>query len=138
MATHAFAGKQRGSVYEAMARGIDDAAAVVVCVTETYEERDNCMLELKYAKRNSKPLFFLNSREAGEPPTRGAVSFVMGDALYFQNRSEDEFMGQFPNLLKAVMAACPNLNKPAASRLRGASCDGGSAGAGGGAGRGSG
>ena len=136
MATHAFACKQRGSVYEAMARGIEGAAAVVVCVTETYEGRDNCMMELNHAKKNGKPLFFLNCREVGEPPKKGAVAFVMGPALYFQNRSEDEFKGQLPSLFKAIMAACPSLDKPVASRTRGASSGGGSGGAGAGAGAG--
>ena len=44
--------------HASMASCIEVAAAVVVCVTETYESSNNCIMELNHAKKSGKPLFF--------------------------------------------------------------------------------
>ena len=43
-------------LYESMAEGVGNSAAVVSFLTPEYEESENCKLELKYAKQLVKPI----------------------------------------------------------------------------------
>ena len=92
-----------GNIDAAMAEGIDDADAILVCLTETYckkvndtaknpRNRDNCLKEWTYANARNKLLIpvimepcLLNPSEW--PP--GIVSLYLGSTLYIDATKDD-------------------------------------------------
>jgi len=92
-----------GNIDAAMAEGIDDADAILVCLTETYckkvndtaknpRNRDNCLKEWTYANMRNKLLIpvimepcLLNPSEW--PP--GIVSLYLGSTLYIDATNDD-------------------------------------------------
>ena len=99
-----------------MAREIKNAAAVIICCSETYTDRPNCVRELEYAMSYAEPgrgrpeppynklVLFVNCGEEGFDPKSASDFFRMyiGSQLYFDNQSPEAFKQSFPLLLAAL------------------------------------
>ncbi|KAK7462001.1 hypothetical protein BaRGS_00038583, partial [Batillaria attramentaria] len=72
-----------------MAEGVENAFAVIICVTERYKNSKNCRLEAEYAHENGKPIIPV-MMQAGYKPD-GWLGLVMGSKFYYDFSSDDEF-----------------------------------------------
>lgn len=98
MVEHGAPGKQ--GTFITMARNIKFAVAVVVCCTEEYDKRPNCVRELEYAMSFAgeggpvppfkKEVFFVNCGEPGFDPVVSSdlLGFCMGTKLWSHNQTE--------------------------------------------------
>nr|KAG5709942.1 hypothetical protein BaRGS_029984 [Batillaria attramentaria] len=77
-----------GNIMDAMAEAIEDAEAVLMCVSPGFKDSTNCRTEVEYAHELQKPLIPL-LMEPGYR-ARGWLGMMMGKKLYF------DFSGKFP------------------------------------------
>ena len=68
MLVHA-CGDSRAGLNSAMARNIEDASAVVVCFSETYDKSKSCMRELVHADKQNKHMYCEYSTGLNKRPT---------------------------------------------------------------------
>ncbi|EFJ50517.1 hypothetical protein VOLCADRAFT_103968 [Volvox carteri f. nagariensis] len=73
--------KMSGSTLEAMAKAVEDSAAVLVCVSKRYKESQACRTEAEYAFQQRKKIVPV-LMEADYKPT-GWLGALMGTRLYF-------------------------------------------------------
>ena len=56
-----------GSSLESMAKAVEDAAAVLMCMTENYKQSSNCRAEAEYAFQLEKPIVPLIMQKGYKP-----------------------------------------------------------------------
>ena len=125
-----------GNIDAAMARGIDEADAVVVCLTRKYCEkvaaaasdprrRDNCLSEWTYANNRKKVLLPVVMepcmRDPGAWPG-GSVAMHFGGSLYADAASDefDQVAERVDTLLRRLGVPAPEGPKPASEDAKGA------------------
>lgn len=113
-----------GNIDAAMAQGIDNADAIIICLTEEYcnkvnetakdpRKRDNCLKEWTYANIRNKLMIpvvmepcLLNTSEW--PP--GVVSLYLGSTLYI-DASKDELSDAVKSIIKYLFQVGLSPNK---------------------------
>ena len=76
-----------GSTLEAMARAVENACAVLVCVSHKYKESPNCRSEAEYAYQQRKTVIPLMMEENFKPD--GWLGIIVGTKLWFDFRGHE-------------------------------------------------
>jgi transcriptional regulator NrdR family protein len=69
-----------GSSIDAMAKGIETASCVLICMTEKYKESNNCRMEAEYTLQKQKPFVPLILQKSFHPD--GWLGFMLGSKIY--------------------------------------------------------
>jgi hypothetical protein len=110
-----------GSSLDAMAKAVEDASAVLMCVTEKYRESINCQSEAQYAFRRGRPIIPCIMQTGYENVT-GWLGIIMGDKIFI-NFMKYEFgecmrrlkgeLDQFHNTeLKPIVSITNSVSSP--------------------------
>lgn len=89
-----------GSSLDSMARAVEDAAVVLVCVTEKYRQSLNCQAEAQYAFKMSKPIVPL-IMEKGYENVKGWLGIIISDKIFI-NFTKYEFDECLRRLLSEI------------------------------------
>ncbi|PNH02769.1 hypothetical protein TSOC_011218, partial [Tetrabaena socialis] len=92
--------KMSGSTLEAMAKAVEDSAAVLVCVSKRYKESQACRTEAEYAFQQRKKIVPV-LMEADYKPT-GWLGALMGTRLYFNMADPRQISGKMGSLMKEL------------------------------------
>lgn len=86
-----------GSVLDAMARAVERAAVVLVCVSRDYPQSQACRTEAEYAYRLAKDIVPLMFEEAWLPD--GWLGAMLGTKLWFNFASREREAGELVRLV---------------------------------------
>ena len=128
------AGGMSGDIYESMANAVANASVVVLFMSQQYQESENCMLEVKFAKQSGVEIIPVMMAGGGWRPS-GWLGLITAGALWTRLSSESEFEasvrqlhGQIQQALGAAVleelevtaesAASPSEAKEELERLR--------------------
>ncbi|KXZ55044.1 hypothetical protein GPECTOR_3g203 [Gonium pectorale] len=92
--------KMSGSTLEAMAKAVEDSAAVLVCVSKRYKESQACRTEAEYAFQQRKKIVPV-LMEADYKPT-GWLGALMGTRLYFNMSDPRQIPAKMGSLIKEL------------------------------------
>ncbi|KAL6761002.1 armadillo-type protein [Haematococcus lacustris] len=92
--------KMSGSTLEAMARAVEDSAAVVVCVSKRYKESQACRTEAEYAFQQRKKIIPVLLERDYKPS--GWLGALMGTRLYFPMHDPRTIPRRVPALMKEL------------------------------------
>ncbi|GLI60450.1 hypothetical protein VaNZ11_002607 [Volvox africanus] len=92
--------KMSGSTLEAMAKAVEDSAAVLVCVSKRYKESQACRTEAEYAFQQRKKIVPV-LMEADYKPT-GWLGALMGTRLYFNMSDVRQIPSKMGSLIKEL------------------------------------
>eukprot|EP00048_Salpingoeca_helianthica_P016742 m.233989 g.233989 ORF g.233989 m.233989 type:complete len:689 (+) comp19376_c0_seq1:75-2141(+) len=81
----------RGSTADAMAQAVEDAAVLIVTVSEKYKVSPNCRLEAQYALQLKKPIIFLMMQKDYQPT--GWLGLMLGAKMWY-DLTEDAFFNE--------------------------------------------
>ncbi|PAA70351.1 hypothetical protein BOX15_Mlig005761g3 [Macrostomum lignano] len=98
-----FKDMKSGSVYQAMANGIEGSSVVLMCITRLYNESNNCRLEVEYAHECGKKLIPLLL----EPKyrTNGWLGFLtLAELRYDLTETKCSFESKVQELLVALQS----------------------------------
>jgi hypothetical protein len=111
-----------GSSLDSMAKAVEDAAVILMCVTENYRASVNCQGEAQYAYRCNKPIIPCIMQQGAEN-IGGWLGFIMGDRKFVHftkydfgecmKRLKGEVDVYFKNAVRRI--ELPTLNYPAMS-----------------------
>ena len=73
--------QMEGSVLAAMARAVEQASVVVVCLSDAYQRSDNCQLEIEYAMQKKKQIVPVLMES--KLHLTGVVGLALGAKLYY-------------------------------------------------------
>jgi hypothetical protein len=76
-----------GSTMDTMAKSIEEAFCVLICVCEKYKLSENCQLEAKYASKLKKPMIPLIFQN-GYQTCDGWLGFLISDKIFIDFRSK--------------------------------------------------
>jgi len=76
-----------GSTLAAMAEAVENSAAVLVCMSQKYQESQNCRLEAEYSLQQTKPIIPLVFQEKWRPS--GWLGMLLGAKMYFDFTTGD-------------------------------------------------
>jgi cell division FtsZ-interacting protein ZapD len=74
-----------GSSLDAMAKAVEDASCVLMCVTEKYRQSVNCQAEAQYSFKLNKMIIPIIMQSDYEP--QGWLGIIMGDKIYVSKTS---------------------------------------------------
>lgn len=89
-----------GSSLESMARAVEDASSVLICVTEKYRQSVNCQAEAQYAFKLNKHIIPL-IMENGYEDVKGWLGIIMSDKIFI-NFTKYEFDECIRRLIKEL------------------------------------
>lgn len=90
----------RGSIVEAMASAVENAAIVLVCVSQKYKESPNCRMEAEYALERKVDMIPLIVESQYKPD--GWLGLLCGKKLYFSFKEKGQFDSSFACLVKEI------------------------------------
>lgn len=109
---------QSGSTLEAMARAVEESAAVLVCVSKRYKESQACRTEAEYAFQQRKKIIPVLMERDYKPS--GWLGALMGTRLYFSLHDPRQIPTKMPSLIKELGDAGRIQNGGSGSGLNGA------------------
>ncbi|KAL9971693.1 hypothetical protein ACROYT_G017892 [Oculina patagonica] len=89
-----------GSTLEAMAKAVEDASVVLVCVSERYKQSPNCRSEAEYAYQLRKDIIPLMMQRNYQPD--GWLGMIVGTKLWFDFRNRYSVEAGVGKLLKEL------------------------------------
>ncbi|XP_046543125.1 uncharacterized protein LOC124253410 [Haliotis rubra] len=89
-----------GSTLQAMAEAVQNAAVLLVCMSERYKESQNCRSEAEYAFSLQKTIVPLLMQRAYKPD--GWLGMIKGTKLFFDLSGKYEFEGKVNELIKEL------------------------------------
>ncbi|XP_070553263.1 uncharacterized protein [Ptychodera flava] len=92
--------KMAGDTLEAMARAVEGADVVLICMAEKYKNSNNCRMEAEYACKLKKPYIPLRVEKGYSPD--GWLGIMVGTKLYFDLSSDEQFEKNFPGLVREI------------------------------------
>jgi len=100
------------SLYDQLAKGLNDSKCLVACITEKYCQSENCKLELEYAQTNKIPIICIMLEKL--PLNEGSISLLINSKLrlnfYHINEESDLWSGiMFEKLKESIQIA---MNSP--------------------------
>eukprot|EP00051_Salpingoeca_urceolata_P005621 m.75029 g.75029 ORF g.75029 m.75029 type:complete len:601 (-) comp14465_c0_seq1:306-2108(-) len=92
----------QGSTVDGMADAVENAACVLVCMSESYKASPNCRLEANYAHQRQVPFLPL-MMETGYAPD-GWLGLLLGTRLWYDFFTPSEFVTSLGKVEEAVRA----------------------------------
>ncbi|XP_077863462.1 uncharacterized protein LOC144347211 [Saccoglossus kowalevskii] len=89
-----------GSTLSAMADAVENAVAIVVCMTQNYKDSPNCRTEAEYAFQCRKKIVPIKVRSDYHPD--GWLGAILGTKFYFQFLGEDVFESSLQAMMKEL------------------------------------
>lgn len=83
-----------------MANAVQDAAIVIICMSEKYKNSASCRSEAEYAFKLEKPI--IPVRMEPDYEARGWLGLLAGTKLYFNCWTTDLIHNAIPGLLKEL------------------------------------
>ena len=71
----------KGSTVDAMSAAVEDAAAVVICISQAYKESANCRMEAQYALQRGVKMVPCMMEEGYQPD--GWLGMILGTKLWY-------------------------------------------------------
>ncbi|XP_072047559.1 uncharacterized protein [Amphiura filiformis] len=88
------------NLLNAMAKGVDEAGAILMCISSKYKASANCQAEANYAFKLKKPIIPVKVEKDYEAD--GWLGIVIGTSLYFNAYSDDVMEKTWPQLLRQL------------------------------------
>ncbi|XP_052267989.1 uncharacterized protein LOC127869450 isoform X1 [Dreissena polymorpha] len=92
--------KMGGSTLDAMAHAIENAAVVLICMSEKYKQSPNCRTEAEYTYQLKKEYIPLMMQQKYRPD--GWLGLILGAKLFFDFSGKYPFEKPFTGLLKEL------------------------------------
>ncbi|XP_078615831.1 uncharacterized protein LOC144884404 isoform X1 [Branchiostoma floridae x Branchiostoma japonicum] len=89
-----------GSTLQAMAKAVEGAAVVLICMTRKYKESANCRGECEYARERGTDIIPLKMEDSYRPD--GWLGFLVGARLYFNFDCRDRFEDVMARLMREI------------------------------------
>lgn len=89
-----------GSIYDAMAQAVQNAAVVLICVSKGYKQSCNCQLEAEYTFQMRKEMIPIMVEKGYRPD--GWLGLLVGAKLYIDFCGEYSFQTQMNSLLRQL------------------------------------
>ncbi|XP_072022129.1 uncharacterized protein [Amphiura filiformis] len=92
--------KMQDDILEAMAKAVNNSAAVLICMSQQYYESQSCRSEATYAYKKQKhviPLLMEDNYKA-----EGWLDFLIGTKLYYKMCSESQIRKNITDVIKAI------------------------------------
>ncbi|XP_013405224.1 uncharacterized protein LOC106170042 [Lingula anatina] len=90
-----------GSTSDAMASAVENAAVVLISMSQRYKDSKNCRKEAEYADEIDKPIIPLLVEEAYKPT--GWLGILVGKALYYDISRKRNFGHKMQELVEALV-----------------------------------
>ncbi|XP_072022082.1 uncharacterized protein [Amphiura filiformis] len=84
-----------GNMDDKMSEAVENAYAILMCVSENYQKSDNCKKEAQYAFFLKKPIVILKYDR--HTPT-GWLGLQINNLLYYDVQTEEAMMGNLPKI----------------------------------------
>ncbi|CAL1544853.1 unnamed protein product [Lymnaea stagnalis] len=94
----------RGSSLEKMSEAVENAAAVLICMSPHYKESPYCKLEAEYAFMQKVPTIFL-LMEAGYQPD-GWLGLLLGAKIFYDFSGKYDFNLKLSEMMKEIEETC--------------------------------
>jgi hypothetical protein len=91
------AGGMSGDIYESMANAVSNASLVVCFMSQKYQESENCMLELKFAKQSGVGMIPVMMEGDGWRPS-GWLGLITAGSLWTRLNDDSGFEGNVHQL----------------------------------------
>ena len=107
-----------GSSLDSMARAVEDARTVLICITEKYRQSLNCQAEAQYAFKMNKHIVPLIMEKDYEN-VRGWLGIIMSDKIFvnFTKYEFDECIRRLKNEISSRSKARENKNSKETSAV---------------------
>ncbi|CAL1544855.1 unnamed protein product [Lymnaea stagnalis] len=89
-----------GSTLDSMSTAIEDAAAVLVCMSPAYKTSKYCKLEAEYAYLRELPVIFLQMERDYKPD--GWLGILLGDKLFYDFSGKYDFDSKLIQMMKEL------------------------------------
>jgi len=97
--------QMNGSTLMAMAEAVEHSKVFLVCMTEKYQNSDNCRLEGEYAMQQKKLVIPLMAQSGFRP--KGWLGMMLGTKLYYDFCNPEAFDNMVAETVKAIRKAIP-------------------------------
>ncbi|XP_052084596.1 uncharacterized protein LOC127721827 isoform X2 [Mytilus californianus] len=94
--------QMRGSTLQAMAEAVENAALVLICMSESYKHSPNCRLESEYTYRCGKEFIPLMVQKYYKPD--GWLGALLGTKLFIDFSGKYQFEPKWNELIKELQA----------------------------------
>ncbi|XP_076081658.1 uncharacterized protein LOC143052497 isoform X1 [Mytilus galloprovincialis] len=94
--------QMRGSTLQAMAEAVENAALVLICMSESYKHSPNCRLESEYTYRCGKEYIPLMVQKYYKPD--GWLGALLGTKLFIDFSGKYQFEPKWNELIKELQA----------------------------------
>ncbi|XP_052813855.1 uncharacterized protein LOC128240906 isoform X2 [Mya arenaria] len=105
-----------GSTLDSMARAVEDAEIVLICMSQMYKDSNNCHAEAEYAFALKKKIIPLYMERNYKPD--GWLAILCGTKLYFDFSGKYDYEDKLKELLKEIERQFPGSSKPQAVKRR--------------------
>ncbi|XP_078697350.1 uncharacterized protein LOC144925267 [Branchiostoma floridae x Branchiostoma belcheri] len=89
-----------GSTFDAMAKAVEGAAVVLICMSRKYKDSYNCRLECEYAGTTRTPIIPLKMEGNYKPD--GWLGILSGANMYYNFDSDESFKDVMDKLIKEI------------------------------------
>ena len=72
-----------GNILDDMANAVQNAALMIVCVSEPYCNSENCKRELEYGANTKTEMILVKLEPSLDLTGKGSISLLLGSKLYF-------------------------------------------------------
>ncbi|KAK3271746.1 hypothetical protein CYMTET_19919 [Cymbomonas tetramitiformis] len=99
--------QMEGSIIDCMARAVDEASAVVMCLSAEYKMSRNCRLEAEYANLQAKPIIPLMVDVNCDVAKTGWTGMLVAGKLYYDFSSMQNFVASMDSLTTTLKGLSP-------------------------------
>ncbi len=98
--------QMQGYLLERMAEAVENAFAVIICVSEKYRTSSNCRSEANYSYELGRELIPVIV-EKNYLPTGGWLRLMISGRLYYQAHDDQSFQESAPRIIKLLQTLDP-------------------------------
>lgn len=111
-------GGMSGNILDDMAHAVQNAALMIVCVSEAYCASDNCKRELEYGANLKREMVIVKLDSKLNLIGKGAISLLLGSKLYIEfTGDESQLFNEIGNAINQKLGIALD-TKPAAAALK--------------------
>ncbi|XP_072050401.1 uncharacterized protein [Amphiura filiformis] len=102
--------KMEGSILESMGKAVENADVVLTCISQKYQDSQNCRSEAEYAYTTKKPIIPLKIDGTFKPSSW--LGPIIGAKMYYRVDTDEMLDGNWAGLLRDIEAHVKGARKP--------------------------